>query len=146
MGSDNGTLTQLSTSAGDIGTRGAARSGRADDQQQQGGEMTILGGMKCLLLIPALVSVALADCPLGTHVCTGIFSADLYGPFASRPGTGGHADYVVKTLTFKNVPAGCRVQIVRIVGDFVAWPAGPVPDGTQAGVLVGAYRTSGSAS
>ena len=33
-----------------------------------------------------------------------------------------------------NVPAGCRVQILHISGDFISWAMGAVPAGTHAGV------------
>jgi hypothetical protein len=91
---------------------------------------------------------AFAACtdPGTPHAITGNFSVELYGPADTRPGTWGHADYVVWNQPFTNVPAGCRVQITRISGDFMAWAMGAVPAGTYAGVLVGAYQTGGTAS
>jgi hypothetical protein len=49
-------------------------------------------------------------------------------------------------VPFTNVPAGCRVQITRISGDFIAWAKGAVPAGTYAGVLMGACQTGGTGS
>jgi hypothetical protein len=91
---------------------------------------------------------ALAACtdPGTPHAITGNFSVELYGPVDTRPGTWGHADYVVWNQPFTNVPAGCRVQITRISGDFIAWAMGAVPAGTYAGVLIGAYQSGGTGS
>lgn len=58
------------------------------------------------------------------HAISGNFSVDLYGLVDTRPGTYGHADYVIWNQTFENVPAGCRVQILHIWGDLIAWPRG----------------------
>ena len=91
---------------------------------------------------------AFAQCtdPGTLHAITGNFSVDLYGPVDTRPGTYGHADYVVWNQPFTNVPAGCRVQITHISGDFIAWTMGAAPAGTHAGVLMGAYQTGGTGS
>src|SRR5215831_2192864 len=91
---------------------------------------------------------AFAQCadPGTPHAITGDFSVELYGPVDTRPGTYGHADYVVWNQPFTNVPAGCRVQITHISGDFIAWTMGAVPAGTYAGVLVGAYSSAGTGS
>jgi hypothetical protein len=91
---------------------------------------------------------AFAHCadPGTRHAIPGNFSVELYGPVDTRPGTYGHADYVIWKQAFTNVPAGCRVQITHISGDFISWAMGPVPDGTHAGVLVGAHSGAGNAS
>jgi len=93
-------------------------------------------------------SLAQATCsdPGTPHAITGNFSVELYGPVDTRPGTWGHADYWVWQQPFTNVPAGCRVQILRISGDLMSWSKGAVPAGTYAGVLVGAYSSAGTGS
>ena len=80
------------------------------------------------------------------HAITRNFSSDLYGPVDTRPGTWGHADYWVLKQPFTNVPAGCRVEVLRISGDLMAWAKGAVPAGTYAGVLMGAYSSAGAGS
>jgi hypothetical protein len=97
----------------------------------------------CPFAAGAFAQVAIACTDPGTpHQISGNFSVDLYGPVDTRPGTYGHADYVIWNQPFQNVPAGCRVQILHISGDLIAWPMGATPAGTYAGVLVGANRTS----
>jgi hypothetical protein len=74
-------------------------------------------------------SAAFAQCTdTGTpHAITGNLAVELYGPVDTWQTTYGHADYVVWSQTFTNVPAGCRVQILHISGDFIAWAMGAVP-------------------
>jgi hypothetical protein len=98
----------------------------------------------CLLAGSALASPC-SD-PSTPHVISGNFSVDLYGPVDTGPGTYGHADYVIWNQTFQNVPAGCRVQILHISGDFFRWPAGTTLVGASAGVLVAANRSSAGGS
>lgn len=93
----------------------------------------------------AQVGVPCSD-PGTPHAITGNFTVDLLGPVDTRPGTYGNADYVVWSQPFTNVPVGCRVQILHIDGDFTAWPMGTMAANGSAGVLVGAYRTSGAGS
>lgn len=73
----------------------------------------------------------------------GNFSADLQGSIDTRIDTWGTASAVLKPVTFKP-PVGCSVEVVKLIGDFVAWPLGEVPKGMQAGVLIGAERTGSS--
>ena len=75
------------------------------------------------------------------HGAAGNFSADLQGPVDTRPSTWGTASAALKPLKFK-VPAGCSVEVTKMIGDFVAWPLGEVPNGTQAGVLISVERTN----
>src|SRR5215469_2646294 len=91
---------------------------------------------------------AFATCsdPGTPHAITGNLSVELCGPVDTRPTTYGHADYVVWSQPFTNVPAGCRVQILHISGDFIAWTMGAAPAGTHAGVLMGAYSSAGTGS
>jgi hypothetical protein len=101
----------------------------------------------CLFTAGAFAQVAIPCSDPGTpHAITGNFSVDLYGPVDTRPGTYGHADYVVWNQPLQNVPVGCRVQILRIDGDFIAWPMGTVAAGGSAGVLVRAYRSTATGS
>jgi hypothetical protein len=94
------------------------------------------------LVIGALLFVALSfgNCDRTPHTTSGNFSADLKGPVDTRPSTWGTAEAVVKPVTF-TVPVGCRVQIMKVRGDFIAWPLGRVPPGTQAGVLIAMSTT-----
>jgi hypothetical protein len=75
----------------------------------------------------------------------GNFETNLYGPTDSRPNTWGVADSTIHVLAFKP-PLGCRVEILRIAGDFLAWPLGAVQEGTQAGVLVSFARSDSGGS
>jgi len=100
----------------------------------------------CLFVGSALAQGGTCSDPGTPHAITGNFSVDLYGPVDTRPGTWGHADYVVWNQPFTNVPAGCRVQITHISGDLIAYPKGAAPSGTAAGALVGAYSSAGAAS
>ena len=101
-----------------------------------------------LLASTAFAGSAFAQCtdPGTSHAITGNFSVELYGPVDTRPGTWGHADSWVWQQPFTNVPAGCRVQILRISGALISWSKGAVPAGTYAGVLVGAYSSAGTGS
>jgi hypothetical protein len=87
----------------------------------------------------ALIAGTCAD-PGKEHSSAGNFTADLQGPVDTRPSTWGTASAVLKPLTFK-VPAGCVVEITHLMGDFIAWPLGPVDKGNQAGVLISVERT-----
>jgi hypothetical protein len=100
------------------------------------------------VLVCLFAASAFAQCtaPATNHAITGNFTVELYGPVDTRPGTYGHADYVVWNQPFINVPAGCRVQILHISGDLMAWAMGAVPAGTNAGLLVGAYSSAGAGS
>lgn len=91
---------------------------------------------------------AAADChdPGTVHSIHGNFTADLLGQPDTRPYTWGNDDTMVKTLTFV-VPESCRVQILHLEGDFVAWPIlGVTPAGTQAGTLLAISPTTVAAS
>lgn len=60
------------------------------------------------------------------------FSVDLAGIPDARPGTWGHADYARQPIVF-SPPAGYRVRILGVHGDFVAWPKeGAIVPGTSA--------------
>lgn len=75
----------------------------------------------------------------------GNFETNLYGQPDTRPSTWGVADSAIHVLMFKP-PVGCRVEILRLTGDFVAWPMGVVPAGTQAGTLISISRTGATGS
>lgn len=77
------------------------------------------------------------------------FSVDLKGKPDTRPSTWGTAeayDWSKETVTFKP-PVGCRVEVVSVKGDLVAWPTqmgihpALIPDGRFVGVLIGVGRT-----
>jgi hypothetical protein len=78
-----------------------------------------------------LIAAALAVFPQ-TRTLTENYSIDLAGKPDARPGTWGGADSVASPLRF-TPPAGYRVRILAIHGDFIAWPkAGTIPPGTSA--------------
>ena len=74
------------------------------------------------------------------------FAVDLFGSPDLRPGCWGLADARTATITF-HPPAGYRVRILRLRGDFLAWPRvlpgeDPVPAGRYAGALLGFQTTA----
>jgi hypothetical protein len=81
-----------------------------------------------------------------------LFSLSLNFPFDSagepdtRPGTWGNTAFDDGKIQFLNVPVGKRVRIMRIYGDFVCWPHGPVASGKFAGCLFGIITTATAAS
>lgn len=98
--------------------------------------------MKVLALLLLAIASRAEVCPVGNRVFATNFSWDAEGQPDNREGTWGKADYVLKTITFKRVPAGCRVRVLRVYGDLLAWPLGVVPVGTAAGVLMGLQTTA----
>jgi len=66
---------------------------------------------------------------------------DLQGDPDTRPGTWGDAGAVYNRITF-SPPAGCRVRILRAMGDFLTCPRGIVPRGKFAGALWGLQTTA----
>jgi|SRR5579859_2501279 len=74
------------------------------------------------------------------------FASDQLGTPDTRPGTWGNAGVIDFSIPFTNVPAGKRVHIMRIYGDFLMWAHGACPDNTQAGGLTGLLKTSGGQS
>lgn len=93
------------------------------------------------LLLSLLAPAAAADKMIAAN-----FAADLKGDPDTRPGTWGRAAAHVWRLEFRNVPAGKRVRIKRVYGDFVAWARGSPPPDKHAGVLLGLQRTDVGAS
>jgi len=87
-----------------------------------------------LALIPL---IALA----GDHSTAANFSVDLQGDPDSRPSTWGTAGYIVWKVPF-SVPAGTRVRVLRIYGDFLVFPKGKPPDGSHAGALLSLHTSS----
>src|ERR1039457_5902953 len=73
------------------------------------------------------------------------FAADLAGEPDTRPGTWGNAGVAVWTIQF-SLPAGYRVHVLRVYGDFLIWPRGHVQDGTYSGALFGQLTSSGEGS
>jgi hypothetical protein len=69
------------------------------------------------------------------------FSVDLKGEPDVRPSTWGTSGYVVWKVPL-SVPAGKRIRILRVYGDFLAWPKGKAPDGTYAGALLSLHTSS----
>jgi hypothetical protein len=71
---------------------------------------------------------------------------DAQGEPDTRPGCWGDAGYNDGPVQFLDVPAGHRVRIVRVYGDFVAWPMGDPAEGKFAGILFGLLATDNGAS
>jgi hypothetical protein len=69
------------------------------------------------------------------------FSADLHGSIDTRSGTWGRAEAGYNLIRF-TPPTGQRVRILRVYGDFIAWPVGRVPQGKAAGALFGLQTTA----
>ena len=69
------------------------------------------------------------------------FSADILGTPDSRPNTWGRAGVAEWKMRF-DPPAGYRVRILRVYGDFLVWPKGKVEDGKFAGALFGLMTTA----
>ena len=91
------------------------------------------------------VSIAPKDCIAEPCSSSTNFAFDLAGVPDTRPGTYGTAEAMSGRITF-SPPAGYRVHILRVYGDFIGWPVGVVPEGTAAGVLfaLGSTGVSGS--
>lgn len=69
------------------------------------------------------------------------FSADILGTPDTRQGTWGRAGAETWRIQFKP-PAGHRVRITRVYGDFLIWPRGKVEKGRFAGALFGLQTTA----
>lgn len=63
---------------------------------------------------------------LGPFSASTNFAADLLGKPDTRPGTWGLTEAVVQTVQFKP-PKGYRTRILKLYGDFIAWPNGFIP-------------------
>jgi len=69
------------------------------------------------------------------------FSADILGVPDTRPNTWGRAGARTWQIRFKP-PAGYRVRITKVYGDFLIWPKGTVEPGKFAGALFGLQTTA----
>lgn len=76
---------------------------------------------------------------LGPYSAATNHSSDLMGTPDSRPDTWGNAGYAVHKIEF-HPPAGYRVRILRVYGDFQGWVR-KNPSGNCAGVLWGLSTT-----
>jgi len=68
------------------------------------------------------------------------FSTDIKGDPDTRAMTWGTAGATTHRITF-SPPRGCRVRVLRVYGDLLAWPRGTVEPGKFAGVLWGLQTT-----
>ena len=90
-----------------------------------------------ILLLFSLAAASLSAAgPAPQYSAATNFAVDLGGERDTRPGTWGTAGSFVWKIHFL-VPAEYRVRIVRVYGDFLAWPKGRVPEGTYSGALFG---------
>ncbi len=55
------------------------------------------------------------------------FAADLMGVQDERPGTWGLTEAVTQTVQFVPTKPGWRTRIIKVYGDFIAWPKGFIP-------------------
>lgn len=98
--------------------------------------------MKKTILFVAFALSALANdcikrpCSLATN-----FTVDIKGEPDTRASTWGTAGVELKRITFRP-PAGYRVRILRVYGDFLIWPLGKVESGKFAGALLGLQTTA----
>lgn len=97
---------------------------------------------------PGRVSADVPPIPCVHETC--IFSTnvpyDSAGTPDTRPGTWGNAGSDDVAIPFVNVPADYRVRVLRIYGDFIAWPHGRIKPGTDAGALFGIVTPSATQS
>ena len=70
--------------------------------------------------LSALAVLAICADPGNIRKATGNFATDMVGAPDTRPGTWGNAGVDVTSIPF-TPPPGCVVEIVRILGEFVAW-------------------------
>lgn len=77
--------------------------------------------IKFIAVLALAASAAHAECDSRLRSVTGNWEVNLLGQTDTRPNTWGCADAVIKTLTFRP-PAGCRVEVLKVRGDLVAWP------------------------
>jgi hypothetical protein len=69
-------------------------------------------------------------------------AVDLAGVPDTRPGTWGNTASFASQAKF-NAPAGSQTRVLRVYGDFIAWPkAGVAPAGTSAEVGFGLKTTA----
>lgn len=94
------------------------------------------------LLIVALLRFACSasDCISKPCSVSSNFSADLIGEADHRADTWGTAGATFHRITFRP-PAGYRVRVLRVYGDFLIWPIGKVEPGKFAGALWGLATT-----
>lgn len=99
--------------------------------------------MMLTLMLMALASFApatTAAAPPAVYSAATNFSADILGEPDLRQDTWGRAGYATWPIKF-TPPAGKRVRILRVYGDFLVWPVGPVEKGRFAGALFGLQTT-----
>lgn len=74
------------------------------------------------------------------------FSIDIVDVPDTRPGTWGNTGFFDFPIPFVNVPAGTRVRVTRIYGDFIMWPHGQIAQGSSAGGLTGLLTSNSGQS
>lgn len=101
-------------------------------------------------ILPLLFLVAAglraADCITEPCNLTINYPFDSVGEIDNRPTTWGRASFDDGKIQFKNVPAGYRVRIERVYGNFTARIHGSAPKDTYSGVLFGLLTTASTAS
>lgn len=105
--------------------------------------------MKYILWLAVLTGIeaqTVSPCMLSPCAFSINYPFDSAGVKDTRPGTWGTAAFDDGKVQFLNVPAGYRVRIVRVYGDFVAWPHGSVKGGKFSGILFGLLATNNGAS
>jgi hypothetical protein len=90
--------------------------------------------MKLLALLAVAVLAQASDCISRPCSSSTNFSFDIAGTLDTRPGSYGNAGAEQGVITF-SPPAGYRVRVLRVYGDFIAWASGFPSPGTRSGVL-----------
>lgn len=103
-------------------------------------------GLMCVAVQTGRGSGAAVPCIAEPCVFSTNVPYDAEGQPDTRPGTWGSTAYNDLPIPFVGVPAGYRVRVLRVYGDFVAWAHGKIPHGTAAGTLFGLTSTSGGQS
>ena len=77
------------------------------------------------------------DCVARPCVAPTNWAGDLRGTPDTRPTTWGEAGFVTADWQFEGVPAGMRVRVLRVYGDWIAWNRLGAPAAAHAGMLWG---------
>jgi hypothetical protein len=97
--------------------------------------------LACTLSNPQQQPQARQDCVHNTCALSINYPYDAVGEVDNRPGTWGRTAADDGRIQFHDVPAGYRVRIERVYGNFTARVHGPAPRDTYAGALFGLITT-----
>lgn len=97
--------------------------------------------MNRLVMLAFLASAAFAQDVIGPFSSANNIAGDLSCEPDARATTWGGTTAFASTIKFIDVPTGYRVRILKVYGDFIAMPKGPVNIGTAAEVGWGLKST-----